>query len=453
ITAFFGTDRMGDLKEFVNSFRLLPYEKTTFTPYQSPDHFFTIDLPSVPRRDIENSDGVKLDVYYGLDKNTGNNYSVAVEKYSPYYEAASDSLILERRAEGYRSITDSVIMEKDIVIDGRPAKEMILNQGNRLGEFKSEKSVPFIRKIFPTLKGNTQQELAALEVLVALRTPESEAALIELLPKHTPAADDSRYYHLFNIHRDDSLASKAFLMKIIPQLKMPAYKTPMYFVIQNLMFKKALTVSELAPYKETINADFNAETETYLRDTVYHALDNLIDIIGYDRLGKTEMANLKKISELVDNYLAVHAHAALLRQQQKPNQAILKKLAKDPYFRNSMLATFRDFGIEKFFPKEYYRQDSIAVGEMFSYVAGEFAEPSSVKVVHREQLQYEGGLKTFLVVRLAFPDEEGVYLGVCGPYIDNKIEPWGSLTSFNFDEDKGNYSGYLKSFLKGLEEE
>jgi hypothetical protein len=128
--SFFPRARENDRKKFLDSFHFLPYQKVASVTYQSKEHFFKINFPSTPKSGIEqNDDGPSLYTYYAMDPQSGNNYSVVVDKYSVYAQFESDSAVLENRRNGYVLTADSIITEKDVIVDGRPAKDLIINQG------------------------------------------------------------------------------------------------------------------------------------------------------------------------------------------------------------------------------------------------------------------------------------------------------------------------------------
>lgn len=565
VVSFFPRAREADRKKFLDSFHFLPYQKMGSVAYQSKDHFFKINFPTQPKASIEqDEDGAPLYAYYALDPQSGNNYSVAVDEYSPYIQFTSDSAVLANRAQGYTLTADSVIAIKDIIVDGRPAKDIILDQGKNnfkmrvrvftngyysytiftflpydeitaphvnqffdsfrftakvpgnlisdkselmlrdiesndttilkevvpfveaqafteenvariqellmktfnddqdtvrsrkivllqaLGEIQSATSVEFIRKLYPTLKGNAELEFNALDVLVKLDTKEANDLLLELLPLHSPVKGNIwKYSQLFSYSRIDSTEAKDFFFNALPLIVQPPYKTALYSYMQGLLRDKRIQYNELASYKSMIISDFKSQFETFTRDTIYQYLDDLTIIVGYDKLGKSEMEILKKLAASENEYLAIRANATLLRQQQKANDKRINGLAQSRYFRKDLYSEFKDFGLEKFFPKPYLTQDSIAVSEMFSYVSDEYVEPVNMKVVHSEILTYQGHQKKFLVIQFTDPEDGKIYRGVAGPYAQNKIEVFGELTGSYFeDEPEMNHHEYLLEYLE-----
>ena len=128
VAGFFPNKRKADLAKFMNSFKFLPYKKPAWYTHESTDYSFKADFPSEPVLD-DSEEGSSMLVYYGNDVNSGNNYSLAIEEYSKYDYFESDSAILEQRANAYRLGDDSVLLERDVMMDGRPAKELIMQQG------------------------------------------------------------------------------------------------------------------------------------------------------------------------------------------------------------------------------------------------------------------------------------------------------------------------------------
>jgi hypothetical protein len=569
VVAFFPRSREADRKKFLDAFHFLPYLKMGSVPYTSKDHFFKASFPAQPKFSIEqNEDGSPLYAYYAMDPQSGNNYSVAVDKYSPYMQFESDSAVLANRAQGYTLAADSIISNKDVIVDGRPGKDIIINQGTNnfkmrvrvftngsysytiftflpydeiraphvnqffdsfrftakvpgnllsdkselmlkdiesndttvlkevvpfveaydfkdshvtriqqllsktfpddtdtlasrkivllqsLGEIRSPYSLAFIKNVYPTLAGNSELEFNALDVLVKLGTKEANDLLLELLPSHKPVKGNIwKYSQMLSYARIDSAEAKDFFFKVLPLIKQSPYKTPLYSYMQGLLRDKRIQFNEVASYKSMILSDFKSQFEGFTRDTIYQYLDDLATLVGYDKLGKSELEMLKKLAANENEYLAIRANAALLRQQQKGNDKRINVLAQSKVFRKDLYSEFKDFGLEKFFPKAYLRQDSIAVSELFSYVADEYAEPEGIRVVHSEILSYKGQQKKFFVIQFSDPEDRAIYRGVAGPYSPDKIEVFAELTGTFFDEDRtDSHHDFLLDYIWRFEE-
>lgn len=128
ICAVFPKKRQDDVSRFINSFKFLPYKKATWTTYTFEEGFFSVDLPGIPKEEEENKDG-RATVYSGRDATRGHNYSVTIDDYSKYAYYKSDSVILALRTQVYKYQYDSVVADRDILVDGKPAKELILLKG------------------------------------------------------------------------------------------------------------------------------------------------------------------------------------------------------------------------------------------------------------------------------------------------------------------------------------
>jgi hypothetical protein len=564
IVSVFKHERSADRKRFLDSFHFLPYQKMASIPYQSKEHFFSINFPAVPRFSIERTEeGTELYAYYGMDPQSGNNYCVVVDKFSPYAQFESDSAVLANRENGYTLGADSIIVNKDVIVDGRPAKDIIIDQGENnfkmrvrvftngnysytmftflpyneiqlphvnqffdsfrftakvpgnlltdksalmlkdiestdttilkevmpavegydfnethvakiqelltkqfdddadtlnsrkimllqsLAEIESKSSVDFIAKLFPTLKGNPELEFNALDVLARLNTLEANNLLLDLIPDHTPVKGNIwKYSQFFSYHRIDSAQSKSFLMRALPLLSRQEYKTAVYAYLQHALRNKVVQFGEVNNLKPMIQKDFESQFEIFSRDSIYQYLDDLTTLAGYDKPGKAELEILKKLSGGENDYLAIRANAALLRQVQKPNERRLTELAANRYLRKDLFSEFNDFNLGKHFPKSYYRQDSIALSEFYSYVADEYSEPAALKIVHSETLEYKGQTKKFYVLQF-FDSEDGTsYRGVAGPYTPDKVEVFAELTGSYFEDDpEMNHHDYLIDYL------
>lgn len=569
IAAFFEDSRSADKEKFLNSFHFTPYQERAWKSFTSKDHFFTVDFPAeAPKTDIEETEeGGKLYTYYGLDPQSGNNFSIAVERYSPYAQYKNDSAIFAERTTWRYG--ENIESQKDVTVSGRPAKELIVKFGNNhfkmrivtftngnlgymlfaflppaelndktsnrffnsfkfsgkvpgnlladktdlilkdvasndttiwyeaieafkqheftdkhlaaieklvtadyskdedggearksaflaaLSEIKSPKSIEFVQKNFSKFK-NPVLEKESLSVLAHVNTKESNDLLLELLKQHKPLdVEGWEYYYLFSDYRLDSLQKKQFLLKALPFVNERVYKNGIYALTESLMRQKKLTFTEIQTYRATILNDLKSASETYFKDSTYQLMDDVIAIAAYDQLAKKEIDLLNKLANSHTDYIRIKANAALLRQNQKVNEKSIVKLAQNHYNRVELFTTFKNYDLLKNFPKQYLRQDSLAVSEMVSYVADEYFEPSAVKVLHRETLQFNGKQKLFFVVKFKEPEEGIWYRGVCGPYDPNALSVWEDVTGSDFepwDENDKDHSTYLKEYLKDYSE-
>ena len=570
VAGFFPTKRKDDLGKFINSFKFTPYKKAEWKTHQFAEHSFSADFPGEPVLEEDDESGSAMKAYSGKDANSGNNYSVAIETYSKYDQFESDSAILAARTDLYTSAYDSVLLDSDIVVDGRPAKEMILLHGENHSQLRmltfargligytlfaflppseiksddanrffksfkfigkptgdllsdksallmkdiaskdtaiwkpaaaafddyafkekdveaihnlikqsysddreptgsrkeimfdalegisSEKSVAFIEKIFPSLSINPSLEFAALKALSQIGSKSSLTALTKLLEKHKPATEGELSYNLlFSPYRIDSANQKFFLLNTLKYLPVKAYKSGIYTLTEHLLKNKTLSIAELSAQKKMIVQDFQADSEVYLRDSTYQSLYYLTEILGYEPQAPAEIATLKKLTHGFDEYMAVAAATTLFRLKQSPDAARVTELAGKLSTRVTFFSSLQEYSLEQHFPKPYANQDSLAIGEFYDYIIGEYdySEDFNVDIAYKAELVYEGAKKKFYVMRFHDAYEDVTYLGICGPYTTDKLQVWGGLTSSDFVKDTGkDYKLYLENYLKSLEE-
>ncbi|WP_333818605.1 hypothetical protein [Ohtaekwangia sp.] len=570
VTGFFPEGRRADLTKFMKSFKFLPYKKPEWTNYQSTDNYFKADFPTEPTQEEDNSSGTNMLVYYGQDINSSNNYSLAIEKYSIYDQFESDTAVLDARVNAYKLRGDSVIQERDVMIDGRPAKDVIMTQGknhfqfrivtfvrglfgytlftflppediqgetanhffhsfrfvgqppgdlladkkslllkdivspdtsvwkkakkffsgyefkesdletlqslitkiysddrepehNRkevmldaLANLKSGRSISFIERIFPLLVANPSQEYAALKVLSKINNRQSLALLAKLLPKHKPVQEDSwKYNVIFSPYVIDSAEQKSFLLSTIKLLPTAEYKNGLYMLVNHLLKNKTLTFGELVAYRKIILQDLESESQTYLKDSTYKYLDDIVAIAGYDQPTPKVIETLLALARQHDTNLTAQVVTTLLRLKQKPDEAVMESLAKNLQTRTNFYVTLNDFGLQQHFPAKYANQDSLAVGEFNDFLSGEYDSYDvsyPIKIVYKTEHDYKGERKKFYVVKF-FDEYEGAwYRGVCGGYTPGKLEAWGTITSSDFTTDKGkDHAEYLKKYLEDIE--
>jgi hypothetical protein len=569
VAGFFPTKRKDDLGKFISSFKFIPYKKAEWKTHQFAEYSFSADFPGEPVLEEDEESGSTMKAYSGKDVNSGNNYSVAIESYSKYDQFESDSAILAARTYLYTSAYDSVLLDRDITVDGRPAKEMILLHGDNHSQLRiltfargltgytlfaflppseirtddanrffksikfigkatgdllsdkstlllkdiaskdtsiwkpaatafgdytfkekdveaihnlikqsysddrepegsrkeimfgaleniaSEKSVAFIEKIFPSLSANPALEYAALKTLSEIGSKPSLTALAKLLAKHKPMSEDWDYTFIFSPYRIDSANQKFFFQNTIKYLPVKEYKTGLYALATHLLENKEISIGELSAHKKMIVQDFQADSEVYLRDSTYQSLYYLLEIIGYEPQAPAEIATLKKLTHSFDDYLSATAVTTLFRLQQTPDQARVTELARNLATRVSLFSDFQKYSLEQKFPKPYANQDSLAVGEFYDYLVGEYDDAGDfhVEIAYKTEREYEGSMKKFYVMRFHDSYEGATYLGICGPYTKDKLQVWGGLTSSDFAKDSGKgYNIYLNDYLKSLEE-
>jgi hypothetical protein len=349
-------------------------------------------------------------------------------------------------------IQELLLKRFDDDTDTLTSRKIVLLQA--LSRIGSTSSVEFIRQLYPTLQGNSELEFNALNVLVKLNSKAANDLLVELLPSHQPVKGNIwKYSEIFSSARIDSVDAKNFFVKVLPLIEAEPYKTSLYSYMQDLLRDQRMQFPEVLSYKAMIMSDFKLQYETFTRDTIYQYLDDLITIIGYDKLAKTELGLLRNLAGNQNEYLSIRANASLLRQQQKGDEKRILNLAQNQYYRKDLFKELQDFNLEKFFPAKYLNQDSIAVSDFFTYLSDEYSEPQSMKVVHSEVLPYKGAQKKFFVIEFVDPDDGKKYRGVAGPYAINKIEVFGEATGSTFEESADmDHHAYLLDYISRFEE-
>jgi hypothetical protein len=280
--------------------------------------------------------------------------------------------------------------------------------------------------------------------------------LAKLLARHKPlAGGDWDYTFIFTPYRIDSANQKFFFQNTIKYLPAKEYKVGLYMLAEHLLGNKTLSIAELSAQKKMIVQDFQADTEVYLRDSTYQSLYYLIEILGYEPQDPNEIATLKKLTQSFNEYLSAAAVTTLFRLQQTPDAARVTELARNLTTRVSFFSDLKEYSLEQKFPKPYANQDSLAIGEFYEYLVGEYDDAGDfdVEIAYKTELVYEGAKKRFYVMRFHDSYEDITYLGICGPYTTDKLMVWGGLTSSDFAKDTGkDYKVYLDNYLKSLEE-
>lgn len=127
VGAVFPKKQKNDLDKFVKSFKFIPFQQPKWTRHTFEN--MTIELPSAPVFDEENSNAEgdeRLKLYYSMDPGSGDNFSIMVQGYSRYASFESDTAILDLRTSILRSENESQNQERDIIVGGRPARELIV---------------------------------------------------------------------------------------------------------------------------------------------------------------------------------------------------------------------------------------------------------------------------------------------------------------------------------------
>lgn len=124
VGAVFPKNQKSDLEKFTSSFKFLPFKSPSWTSHTFGN--LKIDLPSPPVSEDHESLGEGKELYYSADLMSGDCYSVMIDQYSKYASFKNDSAILEERILGFRSGDENLNFVRDLTIDGRPAKELIV---------------------------------------------------------------------------------------------------------------------------------------------------------------------------------------------------------------------------------------------------------------------------------------------------------------------------------------
>ena len=112
-------DNKKDFSKYLNSFKLMPYQKVQWLEQASPDNVFRSWVPSaittLPDDDPEAvADPGKLETLLAYDSVSGYSFAVHKELISPYYWANSDSAFFENYVSQYIGLEDSIIEKRQV---------------------------------------------------------------------------------------------------------------------------------------------------------------------------------------------------------------------------------------------------------------------------------------------------------------------------------------------------
>jgi uncharacterized protein YbaP (TraB family) len=128
--------RSADADRFFDSFTLGPIRREPWREYRLPE--FSALFPDSPRvigdEDAERARmygdqggtymAVRQTITRALDSNSGRFYQVDKAVYGEYYEAGDSGLFFDRALVGLKLREDSILLDRGIVQDGRPGREI-----------------------------------------------------------------------------------------------------------------------------------------------------------------------------------------------------------------------------------------------------------------------------------------------------------------------------------------
>jgi len=119
---------------FFNSFKLLEYELPEWKRYSDSLKSFTTLAPSAYTFAIDSTSGISY--YTSFDNKSSFSYYVQQETMSPYYWATSDSALFTNAVRGMVTYEDSLLLDKDVIINGVKGKEYKIRLKQEARNFK-----------------------------------------------------------------------------------------------------------------------------------------------------------------------------------------------------------------------------------------------------------------------------------------------------------------------------
>ncbi len=164
------------------------------------------------------------------DLTTSNDTAVVrvakAEMLTFVFSEDSRAAIMKSLEQNYDDDADSTGSRKELLLDA-------------LAGVADESIVPFLEKLFPTLKKNVVQEYSAIAAVSKVGTREALDARIRLLFKHT-SSKDLVYHPILGIYTVDSVDQRYFYDKTISLLKDKNYTLNLYYLMNHLLEQKRL---------------------------------------------------------------------------------------------------------------------------------------------------------------------------------------------------------------------
>ncbi|WP_347374503.1 TraB/GumN family protein [Aequorivita sp. Q41] len=122
-------EKISDDDEFLNSFKLLPYAKTTFDTVVTINEKYSFKAPSKEvlleeERYDASMEYSSLKNYSSIDRNTAGTYLVQSVKLKPYYRKKSPKAFYEDYIKILTEYNDTVISNVSTTLAGKPAREI-----------------------------------------------------------------------------------------------------------------------------------------------------------------------------------------------------------------------------------------------------------------------------------------------------------------------------------------
>ncbi|RAW03228.1 hypothetical protein [Pseudochryseolinea flava] len=133
IAGIFPKKQKSNLDKFVNSFKLLPLQPASFATYDV-GNTIKMNLPGKPVFDkattgeLNGEDNLGSEAYAFQDENSGDSYSILISRYSKYAQFENDSTWVADYLSSFKSANDAENEERDVIVDGVPAKELIVKK-------------------------------------------------------------------------------------------------------------------------------------------------------------------------------------------------------------------------------------------------------------------------------------------------------------------------------------
>ncbi len=304
--------------------------------------------------------------------------------------------------------------------------------------FKDDTTIAFAARNYHKAAGVKGLQYKLLSMMLKSRTQAGYDSCKKLLLGNPPASSGSNT--IITQAYDSLQLFTGWYPEILTLKDDPYFRETLWELTEMMLDSNLVPASMVMPYADDFYRYAGIELDSLRANDEYYGsgTGGILALLGYCNTKKGNDL-LKKGLPLVADYLKKDIIISLARNNVRPADAAILKLAADDSWRHELYEGLKRFNKTSWFPAKYATQGMLAKSQMF-YAADE-DEEATVQYAGEKTALFDGKLQRFYLFRIAYgEDGEGEkYLGVCGPFSMDKKDVNSSYKVNDIsDEPVGN---------------
>jgi uncharacterized protein YbaP (TraB family) len=287
-----------------------------------------------------------------------------------------------------------------------------------ISSFKDDTTTVFAERNYRKAADVKGLQYQLLGMILASGTQAGSDSCKKLLLDNPPVSDGSNV--IMQKAYDSLQLFKSWFPEMLTLADDQYFRGTLWSLTEMMLDSNLVPVSMILPYADKIYRYAAIELDSLKANDEYYGsgMDGVLGILGYCNTKKGNEL-LKKGLPLLADYLKKNILISLARNNVRPADTEINKLAANDNWRYQLYEGFKRFNKTTWFPVKYTTQLMLAKSRIF-YAVDE--EEATVQFAGEKTALFEGKQQRFYLFRITFGEEEEAekYLGVCGPFSMDK---------------------------------